>query len=148
MKPDPTTVLDGVSATLIVDVIPHIAASYGQQAVAGCATLLAAARDEIERGVARRVDENRALRRLFADAGPAVADAELAAALAAAVEGQDTSLLLTDVDLANRALRALLLRLHVHVEALSTAAARRVEAAIWQELRASTERRKSVLGNC
>ena len=147
MKPDPTTVLDGVSATLIVDVIPHIAASYGQQAVAACATLLAAAREEIERGVARRVDENRALRRLFADARSSVVDAELAAALTEAAEGQDASLLLPDVDLSNRALRGLLVRLHVHVEELPTEAARRVEAAIWKELQASTERRRSVLGN-
>jgi len=147
MKPDPTTVLDGVSANLIVDVIPHIATSYGQQAVAGCATLLAAAREEIERGVARRVEENHALRRLFADARAAVADAELAAALAEAAEGQDASLLFTDIDLANRALRALLVRLHVHVEELPGEAARRVEAAIWKELQASTERRRSVLGN-
>jgi hypothetical protein len=147
MKPDPTTVLDGVSANLIVDVIPHIATSYGQQAVAGCATLLAAAREEVERGVARRVEENRALRRLFADARAAVADAELAAALTEAAEGQDASLLFTDIDLANRALRALLVRLHIHVEALGTDAARRVEAAIWKELRTSTERRRSILGN-
>lgn len=147
MKPDPTTVLDGVSATLIVDVIPHIGTSYGQQAVAGAATLLAAARDEIERGVARRVEENRAMRRLFADGRDAVADPELAAALRDAAEGQDGSLMLTDVDLENRRLRGLLLRLHVHVEELATAPAKRVEAAIWRELRASTERRKSVLGN-
>lgn len=105
MKPDPTTVLDGVSATLIVDVVPHIGTSYGQQAVAGAATLTEAA------------------------------------------EGQDGSLMLADIDLENRRLRALLLRLHVRVEDLSTEAARRVEAAIWSELRASTERRKSVLGN-
>ena len=147
MKPDPTTVIEGVSATLIVEVIPHIATSYGQQAVAGAATLLAAAREEIERGVARRVEENRAMRRLFADARSAVTDAELASALAEAAEGQDTSLMLTDIDLANRKLRALLLRLHVHVEESSTPAAKQVEAAIWKELLASTERRKSVLGN-
>ena len=147
MKPDPSTVLDGVSATLIVDVIPNIATSYGQQAVAGCATLLAAAREEIDRGVARRVDENRALRRVFAEARPAVADPELAAALADAAESQDASLLVTDLDLANRGLRALLLRLHVYVEERPDEAARRVEAAIWKELRASTERRRSVLGN-
>jgi hypothetical protein len=147
MKPDPTTVLDGVSANLIVDVIPHIATSYGQQAVAGCATLLAAAREEVERGVARRVEENRALRRLFAEARAAVTDAALAAALTEAAEGQDASLLFTDIDLANRALRALLVRLHLHVEEQSGEAARRVEAAIWSELRASTERRRSVLGN-
>jgi hypothetical protein len=147
MKPDPSTVLDGVSAMLIVDVIPNIATSYGQQAVAGCATLLAAAREEIDRGVARRVDENRALRRLFEEARPAVADLELAAALADAAESQDASLLVTDLDLANRALRALLLRLHVYVEERPDEAARRVEAAIWKELRASTERRRSVLGN-
>ena len=147
MKPDPSTVLDGVSATLIVDVIPHIATSYGQQALAGCATLLAAAREEIDRGVARRVEENHALRCLFADARSVVADAELTARLAEAAAGEEGSLLVSDLDVANRALRALLLRLHVHVEGLPGEAARRVEAAIWQELRASTERRRSVLGN-
>jgi hypothetical protein len=67
--------------------------------------------------------------------------------LADAAESQDASLLVTDLDLANRALRALLLRLHVYVEERPDEAARRVEAAIWKELRASTERRRSVLGN-
>jgi hypothetical protein len=147
MKPDPSTVLDGVGATLIVDVVPLIAASYGQQALAGCAALLATAREEIDRAAARRVEENQALRRLFAEACGVVSDVELVARLAEAAAGVDASLLVSDLDRANRALRALLVDLHVRVEALPDAAARRLEAAIWQELRASTERRRIMLGN-
>ena len=74
-------------------------------------------------------------------------DSDLAARLAEAAAGEEGSLLISDLDRSNQTLRALLIRLHEHVEKLTGAAARRVEAAIWAELRASTERRRSMLGN-
>ena len=46
----------------------------------------------------------------------------------------------------NCALRALLIDLHVHVEELDSQAARSLEAEIWRELVASTERRKLGIG--
>jgi hypothetical protein len=55
-------------------------------------------------------------------------------------------LLVPELEAGNRALRALLIELHAHVEGLESAEARRIEAAIWRELAASTQRRKLSLG--
>jgi len=147
VKPDPARVLETVSMMLIMEFVPQLGSSYAQQALSGSATILAAAREELDRAAGRRIEENRALRRLFAEAGVVVTDADLAARLAEAAAGEDGSLLVSDLDRSNQALRGLLIRLHVHVEQVQGDAARRVEAAIWDELRASTERRRTMLGN-
>lgn len=147
MQPDPAKVLETVSMMLIMEFVPQLASSYAQQALAGSATILAVAREEIDRAAARRIEENRALRRLFAVAREVVTDADLAARLAAAAASEEGSFLVSDLDRSNQDLRRLLVRLHVHVEELEGDAARRVEAAIWEELRASTERRRTMLGN-
>ena len=147
MKPDPLLVLETVSMKLILEVVPQLPTSYAQQALSGSATILAAAREELDRAAGRRIEENRALRRLFAEARSVVTDGDLAARLADAAAGEEENLLVSGLDRTNRALRALLIRLHEHVESLRGDAARRLEAAIWAELRASTERRQSMLGN-
>jgi len=147
MKPDPLLVLETVSMKLILEVVPQLPTSYAQQALSGGATILAAAREELDRAAGRRIEENRALRRLFAEARGVVTDADLAARLAEAAASEEGSLLISDLDRANQALRALLIRLHEHVESLSGDGARRLEKAIWAELRVSTERRRSMLGN-
>ncbi len=147
MKPDPAQVLETVSMMLIMEFVPQLATSYAQQALAGSATILAAAREEIDRAAARRIEENRALRALFATAGPVVRDTDLAARLAEAAASEEGSLLVSDLDRSNQALRGLLVRLQAHVEDLPGEAARQLEAAIWDELRVSTERRRTMLGN-
>ena len=147
MKPDPARVLETVSMMLIMEFVPQLGSSYAQQALAGSATILAVAREEIDRAAARRIEENRALRRLFATAGGVVTDTDLAARLAEAAASEEGSLLVSDLDRTNQGLRGLLLRLHAHVEELPGDAARRLEAAIWDELRTSTERRRTMLGN-
>jgi hypothetical protein len=147
VKPDPARVLETVSMMLIMEFVPQLGSSYAQQALAGGATILAVAREEIDRAAARRIEENRALRRLFATAREVVADGELAARLAEAAASEEGSFLVSDLDRSNQALRGLLIRLHAHVEQVPGDAARRVEAAIWDELRASTERRRTMLGN-
>jgi len=147
MKPDPARVLETVSMMLIMEFVPQLASSYAQQALAGSATILAVAREEIDRAAARRIEENRVLRQLFATARGVVTDTDLAARLAEAAASEEGSLLVSDLDRSNQALRGLLVRLHAHVEELRGEAARRLEAAIWDELRASTERRRTMLGN-
>ena len=51
-----------------------------------------------------------------------------------------------DLESANGALRGLLIELHAHIEELASPEAGRIEASIWRELAASTERRKLSLG--
>jgi hypothetical protein len=104
--------------------------------------LLGIVREEWDRAAARRVQENAALRALFRDALPVVSDTDLRRKLAAAADSADASLLVSELDAGNDALRALLIELHAHVETLETPGARALEDAIWRELVASTERRK------
>ena len=90
----------------------------------------------------RRFDENRALRAIFAQAAPDIADAALRARLVEAAEAQETSLRISALDASNESLRQLAIELHAYVEAQDAPAARRIEALLWRELAASTERRK------
>ena len=148
MKPDPGHALERVMQALLVEIAPAVEPAYKKATVTVHGMILLSIREEIERAAARRVDENRALRALFADAAPVVSDAALRARVAEAAAGADASVLVPALEASNRALRALLIELHAHVETLRGDAARRVEDAIWRELAASTERRKLSLGPC
>ena len=148
MKPEASHALERLMQALLTEIAPALQPPYRQASVSIQAMLLLAIREELERAAARRVEENRALRVLFADAASAVTEAALRERLAAAAASDDASLLVTELEAGNRALRALLIQLHAHVESLAGPDARRIEAAIWRELSASTDRRKLSLGPC
>ena len=142
MKPDVPKLLEILSARLLFDVAPNVQPSYRQQSVGITGMLLTMVREETERAAARRVEENAALRALFGRAAGQVRDARVSARLAEAAAGGEPSLLLTELERANAALRALLIELHAHVEEESAPWARALDAEIWRELRVSTERRR------
>ncbi|MBM4382745.1 MAG: hypothetical protein FJ091_05185 [Deltaproteobacteria bacterium] len=146
MKPDPQRVLEQTAAQLGGEILLAVQPRYRQAGVGMLAGLLGAIREEFDRAAARRVEENAALRALFARGAEIATDAALAARLRAAAASRDDSLLVPALDAANQQLRALLIALHAHVEALATPAARELDAAIWRELAASTARRKLSLG--
>ena len=148
MKPDAAHALERLMQALLTELAPAVQPAYRQATVTMQAMMLLSIREEFDRAAARRVEENRALRALFAEAATGVADAALGARLATAAASVDASLLVPELDASNRALRALLIELHGHVEQQSGDVARRIEAAIWRELAASTERRKLSLGPC
>jgi hypothetical protein len=142
MKPEASHALERLMQSLLTELMPAVEPAYRKAGVGIQAMMLAAIREEFDRAAARRVEENHALRALFADAAPVVTDAALRGRLGAAAQGTDGSLLVPELEAGNRALRSLLIELHAHVEGLAGDAARRIEAAIWRELAASTERRK------
>jgi len=146
VKPDPQRVLEQTAAQLGGEILLAVQPRYRQAGVGMLAGLLGAIREEFDRAAARRVEENAALRALFARGAEIATDAALAARLRAAAASRDDSLLVPALDAANQQLRALLIALHAHVEALATPAARELDAAIWRELAASTARRKLSLG--
>jgi len=148
MKPEPSHALERLMQALLTELMPAVQPAYRQASVGAQAMMIASVREELDRAAARRVEENRALRALFAEAAPAIMDAALRERLAGAAQGTDDSLLVPALEAGNRALRSLLVELHAHVESLDGADARRIEAAIWRELAASTERRKLSLGPC
>jgi len=146
VKPDVGRVLEVCAVSLMTDVAANTAPPYRQASVFATAILLTSIREEFDRSAARRIEENRALRALFADARESVADLALRARLDEASRAQETSFLVSDLDMANAALRQLLIEVHAHVETLDSPAARRTEAVIWRELSDSTQRRRLSLG--
>jgi hypothetical protein len=142
MIPDVATVLGGIARTMLIDLGAEVTSPYGSLTLQLSAGLLAMIAQESDRAAARLSEENAAMRELFAAAGAMVTDAQLRAELDAASRAQPTSLLVSDLRGENRALRALLIRLHAHVEELDSPAARALEGRLWQELVTSTHRRQ------
>jgi hypothetical protein len=146
MKPDVDRVLEVCAIALMTDVAANLAPPYRQASVFATAILLTSIREELDRSAARRVEENRALRALFADASETVRDAALRVRLDDAARSDETSFRISDLETANAGLRQLLIELHAHVETLDSSDARRIETAIWRELSESTQRRRLSLG--
>ena len=141
MKPDMTRFLDIASTHLMTKTAPALGPGYEQSSLLALGAMLAAVRHEFERAAAWRVEENGALRRLFAEAVPAVQATELGKRLEEAADGEDSSLIVSDLERSNVILRGLLINLHAHIEELDSPEARQIEEKIWRELAASTERR-------
>ena len=141
MKPDVDVTLQLIAASLMTEIAPKISDDYTQRNSMLTVMLLQSAAEEWDRAAARRVEENRTLRRFFAEVAPEIGDLDLRGRLEAASGGEDESLRISDLNRSNDGLRTLLIELHAHVEETDTETARRIEAAIWQELRVSTERR-------
>ena len=141
MKPDMTRFLEIASTHLMTKTAPALGPGYEQSSLLALGAMLAAARHEFERAAAWRVEENGALRRLFAEAAPAVRATELRKKLEEAADGEESSLIVSDLERSNAALRGLLIDLHAHIEELDSPEARLIEEKIWRELAASTERR-------
>jgi uncharacterized protein (DUF2336 family) len=110
------------------------------------AAMLICMREEFDRAAARRVEENRELRRIFGAAVGVVEEPTLRAALERAAGRGDESLAVPDLEESNATLRALLIDLHVYVERNPSSETRQIEEEIWRELVASTERRRLSLG--
>jgi len=141
MKPEVPRTLQGLAGTLLAEIAPRLAEDYAQKTAGVVAGLLLVAAEEWDRVAERRVAEHAALRRLFAEAAPAVASAPLRERLEGAARGSDPGLRVSLLEQENARLRGLLIELHAHLEAQPGAAARRLEELVWEELRAEVERR-------
>ena len=150
MKPDCDVYLGVLVRDLLEEVAPNLTGSWEQAVVMRHVALLPVVRQELERGVQRRVEENAAMRAVFAQALQVVNDADLLARLKEAVASHEESLLVSALDASNHRLRALLTDLHAHIETSreprTVPAVQALETAIWRELAASTERRHVELG--
>ena len=146
MRPDPTRFLGVAAVHLMTKTAADLGPGYEQSSVSVIGLMLTQLADEFDRAASRRVEENRELRRIFAEAAEVVTNADLRAKLAEAASGEDGSLTVSALEQNNCELRELLIALHVHVEELDSKAARGIEAQIWRELVRSTERRKLGIG--
>jgi hypothetical protein len=141
MRPTPDQMLGFMAQTLLLEIGPAVADDYGQRGAQILGMLLTMVAEEWDRGAERLVEENAALRGLFAEAAPHAADAALRERLERAASSREGSLRLSALNRANDELRGLLIDLHAHLESLETDAAAALIEQIWRELRTSTERR-------
>ena len=146
MRPEPTRFLAVAAGHLMLKTAADLGPGYEQSSVSVIGLMLTQLAEEFDRAASRRVEENRELRRIFAEAAEVVTSADLRAELTEAAGGEDEGLTVSTLERNNCELRALLIALHVHVEELDSKAARSLEAEIWRELVASTERRRLGIG--
>ena len=132
--------LGQLAAWLTMDLAPGVAA-YQQSSLGLSAALLGMTIEEADRAASRRVEENAAIRGLL-KRGADLVEARLSARFQVLAGDEDGDLRISALEASNAALRAGLIELHAAVEALDGEAAHALDADIWAELRASTERRK------
>lgn len=99
--------------------------------------------EEWDRAASRLVAENAAVRGLLQRAGEVLGDASFGTAAV----GDDSDLRISSLDADNDRLRRVLTEAHARAEERDGADARALEAAIWDELRASVARRRITLAN-
>jgi len=152
VRPTPARFIEVAFGHLLEKVAPALDSSYAQSDMTVLGALLLALGEEFERAAARRVEENREIRRIFALAAEVLVgsgglgDDTLIGQLAAAASEEDSDLRVSTLEASNARLRGLLIELHARVETIETSQARDLEAQIWRELAASTERRKLSFG--
>jgi len=142
MKPDVQTVMMRSFERILSDIAPHLSSEYavGSSSVIGLMMFQTAT--EFERAADIRVQENAAMRAIFADAVGALPAGDLRTRVDAAAASSDASFKISELDKANDGLSALLIELQAYAETVEGSAARKLETQIWDELvRAATARR-------
>ncbi|HEY2661297.1 MAG TPA: hypothetical protein VGI79_16370 [Caulobacteraceae bacterium] len=147
MKPDISAVLSDITTRLVAEIAPNVQPAYLASSLGLSAGLLSAINEEFERAAHRRVEENAAIRKLFAEAGGLQLPMDLAARLTSLAARPDTDLRVSALDSTNAELRGALIELQTALEALEGPEAKALDTAIWAELAASTQRRKLAAGN-
>lgn len=102
------------------------------------AAMLQMISEEWERAASRPVEENAAIRAILRRAAAVLGDDGLLAHAA----GTDADLRISSLEATNDSLRRMLTDVHARIESTTGPAARELEQAIWDELRASVERRR------
>lgn len=142
MKPDVQTVMMRSFERILTDIAPHLSSEYavGSSSVIGLMMFQTAT--EFERAADIRVQENAAMRAIFADALEVLPAGSLRQRVEGASASSDPSFKISELDEANDALSALLIELQAHAETVDGPAARKLETQIWDELaRAAAARR-------
>lgn len=141
MKPDAGRVLQGVSLSLLTQVLPEVATPFGQQTISVAAGLAAMVGEEFDRAADRLLAENGAVRAILRDAMPLLA-ADLRARVAGTLGTSAASYRVSALQAENDALRGALVDVHAALSVIDSVAARSIDGRIWEELVESTRRRE------
>ncbi len=142
MKPNVQTVMMRSFERILTDIAPHLSSEYavGSSSVIGLMMFQTAT--EFERAADIRVQENAAMRSIFAGAVGILPAGDLRTRVETAAASSDPGLKISELDQANDGLTALLIDLQAHAESVEGPDARKLETQIWEELaRAATARR-------
>ena len=142
MRPPIDIVFQITALDLLERVVPEISPSYHQGTIGMVASILSMASEEWDRAASRRIEENSRLRELFRESSSIVIDETLKRHLMQLSETRDNDFHISALEKNNCELRSALIELHAQIESQTGAEALRIEAAIWIELAASTERRR------
>ena len=142
MTPTIPDVLIELAGLIARNAMPDVDPADRASALGLSSLLLSVAAQDWDRAAARLVEENAAIRLLLSDAPAALGGGDVAERLWTLSSGRDDDLRISALEAANAPLRAALIELQTIVEGIQTPEARGLEAAIWAELVASTERRQ------
>jgi len=146
MKPASAQILGLSAGKMLSEILPQLPSQFAQGSTSLVAFLMMFCAQEAERGAEIRVNENAAMRKLFAELAPMVGDASLKAKLEDASKSKDASLKTSDLDAANYKLRRVLIALQIHIEDMQGEKARGAEKHIWQMLRVAAAARVVTIG--
>ena len=141
MTPSVEAVLRSLAAEM-AQMAPQVQPAYCSAQLIFTSQLLTAASESWENAAHDLVEENQALRRLFRQLMPLVADGDLVRRLEAGIASTDTNLRISALTACNEELRQLLTDLHAIVELIDTERGREAEDAIWSEIAVSVRRRQ------
>ena len=142
MKPSAPQVLADLAGLSIRNAAPDVAPAARAGQLGLSALLLGLAAEMWDGAADILVRENAALRDLLADGAALSADGARRRWLSELSGGRDESLRVSDLERANAELKVALIALHAELERRDDAPARELEARLWRELAAATERRK------
>jgi hypothetical protein len=137
MRPPVPLVAAGFATRMSEEFVPRLQ-GFSANNAAMMSAMLQMVSEEWDRAASRPVEENRIIRAILRRAAAVLGDASLLAH----ADGTDTDLRISSLDAANDALRRILTDVHARIENAQGPQARDVERAIWDELRASVERRR------
>ena len=144
MRPEADHILMGLAAHLGNAIAADLEGTYGGGSIGTIALTMQFAAQEYDRAADIRLNENNALRALFAEAAP-YASGDLAEALHTASQEEDTSLRISALNETNATLKTLLIALQEAVENDDTPQAKDLNRRIWDMLAAFTEARAFVI---
>jgi hypothetical protein len=140
MNPNTQAVLADFAGRLGAQIMPQLSTPFLMSSAGLMAAVMGMAVEQLDGAAANLVEENRAIRALFAQASKLAPPAALATRLEPLSLGGDDDLRLSALEVTNRTLRAALIDLHAWAE--NQPGAEALNAAIWRELSKSTERRR------
>jgi len=145
MKPDTDFLLRSLASVLRTQILPLMDSKYVQSDILLITQFLLALSADYESAAFCRIEENRELRELFAEASTYVTETNLKNRLYKAINSKDVDFKISSLDKCNQELFKILIDLHAHIETLEGEEGGRIEQTIWKVLKMKIMRRLPII---